>query len=122
MPLPEEFIEFSKKFEIGFLSWTEENMPKIELAEFKVEKEHIEIETAKEVKISGDGSKAALILENPFYTEKCEFALIQGTLSEAGKNSGFLLFPEKAIWSLAFDLSSFPKFPEKVIKRWKKKQ
>jgi len=122
MSFPEEFIEFSKKFKIGFLSWIEENRPKIELVEFKVEKEHVEIETAKEVKISGDGSKAALILENPFYTEKCEFALIQGTLSGAEKSSRFLLFPEKIIWSLAFNLNNFPKFPEMVIKRWKKKQ
>lgn len=122
MSLPEEFIEFSKKFEIGFLAWAEKNKPKIELAGFKVEKEHIEIETVKEVKISDNGGKAALILENPFYTEKCEFALIQGRLSETEKSSRFLLFPEKAIWSLAFDLNSFPKFPEKVIKRWKKKQ
>lgn len=117
--LPEELIEFSEKFRKNnnacFIAWTSNLKPCIAIADnFTFEKDRIVLE-CRSLKIENQ-ARAAFITENEHYADKCEFIYVNGILTEHGKE--LCIFPEKAIWSIAFDINKFPRFPERIMKKW----
>ncbi len=116
--LPKDFLEFSKKFEVGFLSWIEEDKPSMIRADFKITGGRINITPKKSslIKAAAPGSKVTLLFANPYYTERCEMGLVKGKLKEDG-TGGLEIEAHDITWTFGFDLDEYP---ERLVKRWKR--
>jgi hypothetical protein len=116
--IPEEFVEFSLRFETGFLAWIIDNKPTMQRTDFSISKDNVIIEPTEydTLRLPGEGEKVTLIFANQWYTERCEMGVVSGVLEREGQT--LKLEPHKITWSLSFDINEYP---EKIVKRWRKK-
>jgi hypothetical protein len=115
--IPEEFAKFSKKFEVGFLYWIEDERPTMIRTEFqittdKVLVEPIESEFLQSPEVS---ETATLLFANPYYTERCEMGIVKGKLKMHGED-GLEIEAHDITWTFSFDLDEYP---ERLVRRWK---
>jgi hypothetical protein len=116
--LPEEFVEFSNRFEIGFLTWIRDEKPTMERTYFLISTKKISVKPLEydPFRIPPIGSKVTLIFANPWYAEKCEMGMVRGDLKLEGDK--WKIDPLEITWTLAFDVD---RYPERIVKRWKKR-
>jgi len=116
--MPEEFVDFSQRFEVGFLAWIINAKPTMGRTDFTITREKIRIEPQEydPLRLPSTGSKVTLIFANPYYTERCEMGIVKGTLKR--DSAGLEIEPLDITWSLAFDLE---RHPDRIVKRWKGK-
>lgn len=110
--LPEDFVEYSKKFEVGFLGFIGENGLDIKLVYFDIHQEGIEV--------IGHGlieGKACLAFANEKYVWGSENASVQGRLEKI-KEGRHRLIPDKIVWTIGFNIKSWPR---RIVDRWKSK-
>ncbi len=111
--LPDDFVEYSKRFEVGFLCVLGENGPDIKLVEFDVRREGVLI------KDSGlKEGRACLAFASEEYVWGSENASVNGSL-EKTEGGGYVLVPETAVWTIGFDIKS-KGLPRRIVKRWRK--
>ncbi len=109
--LPPDFVEYAKKFEVGFLGTIGEGGPSIKLVRFEIN------ESGVIVRGEGlSGGRACLAFANEEYVWKSENASVNGRLEKINEGE-FLLVPERAVWTVSFDIS---KWPERIVRKWRK--
>ncbi len=109
--LPDDFIEYSKRLEVGFLGFLEDVGPDIKLVHFEV--------AENEIIVRGSGlkaGKACLAFANEEYVWASENASINGRLEKKAEDE-YLLVPDRAVWTIGFDIK---KWPWRIVKRWKR--
>ncbi|MFQ5975674.1 MAG: hypothetical protein ACE5J5_05110 [Candidatus Hydrothermarchaeales archaeon] len=108
--LPEDFVEYAKRFEVGFLTTVKDEKPDIKVVSFEVKKDKIIVK-------DGDlpEEDVSLVFSNSHYTEEAEMVQIQGVLKK--DDEGYQLVAEKIFWTLPFDLD---KKSDVIIKRWRR--
>jgi hypothetical protein len=113
--IPEEFVKFSERFEVGFLVWIVEDKPTMKLFNFLISREKILVEPKEydPLRLPPIGSRVTLIFANPWYTEMCEMGIIKGVLGREGETN--IIEPHAITWSLSFDVN---RYPERIVKRW----
>jgi len=109
---PEDFIKYSKKFDVGFLGTIGEKGPDIKLVHFEIDERGVVIHDGEFPE-----AKACLAFSNDEYVWKSENASVIGQLEN--NNSEYILTPEKAVWTIGFDIRNWP---QRIVKRWKKGQ
>jgi hypothetical protein len=117
--LPEAFLEFSKKFETGFLYWIEDDRPLMILADFKTTGKTVNV-TPKEssfIKAPTPGFSATLLFANPFYTERCEMGIVKGELKAGGEDGSLEIVAHDITWTFSFDVNDYP---ERLVRRWRR--
>ncbi|MFV2040820.1 MAG: hypothetical protein ACC644_02405 [Candidatus Hydrothermarchaeales archaeon] len=117
--LPEDFLEFSKKFEGGFLYWIEDDKPLMIRADFQITGEKVDV-TPREsnfIKAPAPGLPATLLFANPFYTERCEMGVVKGELKAGGGKGRLEIVAHDITWTLSFDLNEYP---ERLVRRWRR--
>lgn len=108
--LPEDFVEYARRFDVGFLTTVKDEKPDIKIVSFEIKGDKIIVQ-------DGDlpEEEVSLVFSNSDYAENAEMAQIQGVLR---KNSDvYELVAEKIFWTLPFDLN---KKPDVIIKRWRR--
>lgn len=108
--LPEDFVAYSKGFEVGFLGFIGKDGPDIKLVNFEVEGHGIVIRGGELPE-----GQACLAFANEEYVWKSENALVNGRLEKT--KEGYLLVPDKAIWTIGFDAKNWP---DRIVRRWRK--
>lgn len=109
--LPADFVEYSKRFEVGFLCAVGDDGPDVRLVRFEI--------TDDEVKIRGEGlpeGRACLAFANEEYVWKSENASVNGRLEKIDEGE-YLLLPDKIVWTIGFEIG---KRPQKIVKRWRR--
>jgi hypothetical protein len=114
--IPEEFIKFSERFEVGFLVWIVDDKPTMELSDFLISREKILVEPKEydPLRLPPIGSRVTLIFANPWYTERCEMGVVKGALVREGES--LVIEPHDITWSLSFEVN---RYPDKIVKRWR---
>ena len=109
--LPEDFLEYSRRFEFGFLVTLREGVPIIDFVDFELLRESIIIKNGgfKE-------GKACLVFANERYSENSLMAQAVGDLVKDGGN--YKLIPYKVFWTYPFSLDSYP---TEIVRRWRRK-
>ncbi|MFQ6136510.1 MAG: hypothetical protein ACE5PM_04960 [Candidatus Hydrothermarchaeales archaeon] len=106
--IPEDFVEYSKRFNVGFLTLLHGDNPHIRIVNFKVSKDTITVD-------DGDlpEGEVALVFANELYSERSEMAQVVGNLRK--DHDQYELTPDKIFWTLSFDINVYP---DEIIKRW----
>ncbi len=115
--IPEEFVEFSKRFEVGFLVWINSNGPTMGRTDFFIDSMKVKVEPTEydPLRLPAPGSKVSLIFANEWYTNRCEMGLIKGILTADGSDK--VIQPLDITWSLSFDVD---KYPDRIVKSWRR--
>ncbi len=108
--LPEDFLEYSLRFDFGFLVTLKEGAPVIDFVDFEVSREAIAIKN----RVFNEG-KACLVFANERYSENSLMAQVTGELVK--DEGGYKLIPYKAFWTYPFSLDSYPK---EIVRRWRR--
>ncbi|MEE8168612.1 MAG: hypothetical protein V3T58_07050 [Candidatus Hydrothermarchaeales archaeon] len=111
--LPEDFVDYSKKFEVGFLASVNGSKPNIDIVDFEVSKDSIKI-TGENLPEGG----VCLVFANEWFSEKSEMAQVQGVLAKKLEGDGYELAPNKIFWTFSFDVEEYP---EKIVRRWNRR-
>ncbi len=111
--LPIDFVEYSKKFEIGFLGLNHGDDLDIKLVRFNVEPNGVLIE-GEDLRVG----RVSFAFSNERYVWASENASIKGYL-EKTTGDKYLLVPEMVVWTIAFEIK---RQPEMIVKRWRKSQ
>jgi len=108
--LPKDFMDYARRFDVGFLTTVTDEKPDIKIVSFEIKGDKIIVK-------NGDLSEeeVSLVFSNSDYAEKAEMAQIQGILRK--DSAGYELVAEKIFWTLPFDLD---KKPDVIIKRWRR--
>lgn len=116
--IPEEFVEFSAGFEVGFLAWISDGKPTMERTDFLISQEKIVVEPKEydPLRLPAEGTKVALIFANPWYAERCEMGIVKGILIKEGNRLEIDAYD--ITWTFSFNID---RYPEKLVKRWKKR-
>lgn len=116
--IPEEFAEFSKKFDVGFLFWIEDEKPTMIRTGFQITKDMVLVKPSESELVSapGVGMNATLLFANPHYTERCEMGIVKGKLKE-DKTGGLEIESHDITWTTSFDLD---KYPKRLVRRWRR--
>jgi hypothetical protein len=109
--LPEDFLEYSRRFDFGFLVTLKEEVPVIDFVEFEVSREDVTIKNGEFKE-----GKACLVFANERYSENSLMAQVTGDLVK--DEEGYKLIPYKAFWTYPFSLNAYPK---EIVKRWRRK-
>ena len=117
--VPEDFLEFSKKFESGFLYWIEDDRPLMIRADFQNTGEKIDVTPRKSsfIKAPAPGFSVTLLFANPFYTERCEMGIVKGELKAGGEEGSLEIVAHDIMWTFSFDLDEYP---ERLVRRWRR--
>ena len=109
--LPEDFLAYARRFEVGFLTTVMDEKPDIRIVSFEVKGDRI-------IVTDGDlpEGDVSLVFANTEYAEKAEMAQIQGVLKKDNER-GYELVPDNVFWTLPFDLDNKP---DTIIKRWRR--
>ncbi len=109
--LPSDFLDYARRYEIGFLTTVKDEKPDIKIVSFEVKDNRI---------IVSDGDlpegDVSLVFANTEYAEKAEMAQIQGVLKKDTEGD-YELVPDNVFWTIPFDLDNKP---DTIIKRWRR--
>lgn len=108
--LPQDFVEYTKRFEVGFLGIIGENGPDIKLVHFEVDEHGFVIEGNELTE-----GRACLAFANEEYVWASENASVNGHL-EKKKEGEYHLLPDKVVWTVGFDIKGWPR---RIVRRWK---
>jgi len=113
--IPEEFVEFSRSYQIGFLVWIARGRPTMRRTEFVVEEDRVRLRLKEEGGggLPASGERVTLAFANPWYTERCEMGIVSGELRR--REGCVEIEPHRIIWALSFDIKTYP---ERIVKRW----
>ncbi len=116
--IPEEFVDFSKGFEVGFLVWIKDGRPTMKRSDFRVSSDKVVVEPYEydPLRLPMKGEKVTLIFANPLYTERCEMGIIKGNFRKGTDTLEIL--PVDITWTLAFDIDTYP---ERILRRWRRR-
>jgi hypothetical protein len=116
--IPEEFAEFSKKFEVGFLYWIEDGKPTMIRAGFQITAGTVLVEPCESELLRSPevGVKTTLLFANPYYAERCEMGIVKGRLKEDGAD-GLEIEAHDVTWTYSFDLDQYP---DRLLRRWRR--
>ncbi|MEE9594662.1 MAG: hypothetical protein V3V92_04615 [Candidatus Hydrothermarchaeales archaeon] len=109
--LLKDFIEYSKRFEVGFLGTVGGKGPDLKPVHFEVDERGVVIKGNTFTE-----GKACVAFSNDQYVWGSENASVNGHL-EKTKDGEYLLVPEMAVWTIGFDIKDRP---HRIVKRWKK--
>ncbi len=114
--IPEEFVDFSAGFEIGFIVWIEDRKPTMLRTDVIITPEKIILKPREydPLRLPRKGQKVTLAFSNPYYTEKCKMGIVKGLLHMVG--GVFELEPKEITWTFDFDLDTYP---ERLARRWR---
>ncbi len=108
--LSEDFVEYARRFEVGFLTTVRDEKPDIKIVSFEIKDDKIIVK-------DGDlpEEEVSLVFCNSDYADKTEMAQIKGVLRK--ESDGYEVVGDKIFWTLPFDLD---KKPDVIIKRWRR--
>ncbi|MDP6612775.1 MAG: hypothetical protein QF673_02000 [Candidatus Hydrothermarchaeota archaeon] len=109
--LPEDFLEYSRRFEFGFLVTLREGFLVIDFVDFEISRESIAIKNG-----GFNEGKACLVFANERYSENSFMAQVIGDLVRDEEN--YKLIPYKVFWTYPFSLDSYP---TEIVRRWRRK-
>ncbi len=106
--LPEDFVEYSKRFKVGFLASLHDGKPHLDIVDFEVSRDSILVR-GEDMK----DSFVCLAFANEHYVWRSENASIWGSLKRRG--DAYELKPDKMVWTLAFSIGEKP---GRILRRW----
>jgi|GEM_PF-5496971 len=114
---PVEFTKFSKKFEVGFLYWIENDTPTMIQTDFQITTDKITVKPfeSKYFQSPDAGVKTTLLFANHHYTEQCEMGIVKGVLVKHGDT--LEIEPHDITWTFSFDVNEYPK---RLARRWRR--